>query len=61
MSLHTVAGFETEDVLYLLAPIVWLGFAGEFLILSTFGAPLYALWTLREFRRRFATPGGESW
>jgi len=46
-----LAGFELEDGIYLIAPIVWLGWAQPFLICAGIGAGVYALWTLRSFLR----------
>jgi archaetidylinositol phosphate synthase len=47
----SVAGFETEDVLYLL-PLVTLGNAlAPFLTAAAVGAPLFALWVIYDFRR----------
>ena len=34
------AGFEIEDVLYLIGPITWLGVLRPFLIAAGIGAPL---------------------
>ena len=45
------AGFETEDVLYLIAPIAWLGWLSPFLIAAVAGAPAFALFTLWEIRK----------
>lgn len=44
------AGFEIEDVMYLLGPITWLGGLLPFLVVASIGAPLfliYQLWVLR--------------
>ena len=41
-------GFETQDVLYLIGPITWLGWLEDFLMLAAIGAPLYALWVCWE-------------
>ncbi|MGQ0677360.1 MAG: CDP-alcohol phosphatidyltransferase family protein [Rhodospirillales bacterium] len=40
------AGFELEDGIYLIAPIVWLGWAEPFFIGAGAGAGLYGLWTV---------------
>jgi phosphatidylglycerophosphate synthase len=40
------AGFELEDGIYLIAPIVWLGWAEPFFIGAGLGAGLYGLWTV---------------
>ena len=48
-------GMEAEDVLYLLPLVSLSGQLQPFLILAAAGAPLFALWVLREFlalRRR---------
>ncbi len=37
------AGFETEDVLYLIGPITWLGWIEPFLIAAAIGAPAFLL------------------
>lgn len=39
------AGFDFDDVLYLFAPIVWLGWHYPFLICASVGAPAFALFT----------------
>jgi phosphatidylglycerophosphate synthase len=39
------AGFDFDDVLYLFAPIVWLGWHYPFLIGASVGAPIFALIT----------------
>jgi archaetidylinositol phosphate synthase len=44
-------GFELEDIMYLLAPITWLGLLQPFLLLAGIGAPLFALFVLWECRR----------
>jgi len=46
----TVGGFEIEDVLYLIAPLTWLGGLETFLVAAGIGAPLYALWAARSYR-----------
>ena len=40
---------EIEDVFYLLPLITWFDQLLPFLILASIGAPLFALWTLREY------------
>jgi len=43
------AGFEVEDILYIVAPITWLGVLDYFILLAGIGAPtflLYASWHL---------------
>ena len=39
------AGFDFDDVLYLFAPVVWLGLHYPFLIGASVGAPAFALLT----------------
>lgn len=39
------AGFEAEDILYLIAPLTWLGGLPEFLVAAAIGAPLFAAWS----------------
>jgi hypothetical protein len=43
-------GFELEDVMYLLAPLTWLGLLQPFLLLASIGAPLFALLVLWQCR-----------
>ncbi len=45
------AGFELEDGVYLLAPIVWAGFSLPFFALAGVGAVAYMLWTLTSLLR----------
>jgi phosphatidylglycerophosphate synthase len=42
-------GFELEDGIYLIAPIVWLGWAQPFFIAAGIGAGIYASWTVLNF------------
>ena len=59
----SAAGFETEDVLYLL-PLVTLSHqVGPFLIAASIGAPLFALWVVVDYRRIVRRPhrSGEAW
>ena len=37
------AGFEIEDVLYLIGPITWFGALRPFLIAAGIGAPIFML------------------
>jgi archaetidylinositol phosphate synthase len=46
-----VAGFELEDILYVVAPVTWLGWLGPFVLVAGVGAPVFALWIAREYRR----------
>ena len=46
-----VAGFDFDDVLYLLGPAVWLGAAYPLLVASSIGIPVFALiswWRVRK-------------
>jgi phosphatidylglycerophosphate synthase len=62
----SAAGFETEDVLYLL-PIVTLAQIVEpFLVAASIGAPLFAVWVAFDYRRiirrpRQSKPSNEAW
>jgi archaetidylinositol phosphate synthase len=50
------AGFEIEDVLYVVAPITWFGFIDYFILLAGVGAPLFLLYVIwgcyREIRQQ---------
>jgi len=46
-----LAGFETEDVLYLLPLVTLCNGLTPFLIAASIGAPLFAAWVLIDFRR----------
>jgi phosphatidylglycerophosphate synthase len=50
------AGFELEDILYVIAPITWLGWLAPFVVAAGIGAPLFALWVVRNHRRSRAVP-----
>lgn len=45
------AGFDIEDVMYLVVPVVWAGAAKPFLIVAAVGAPAFLLWQLFDFFR----------
>ena len=45
------AGFEIEDVLYLIGPITWFGGLRPFLIAAGIGAPLFMIVVLIQFFR----------
>jgi len=47
----SIAGFETEDVLYLLPLVTLFDAAGPFLLLASIGAPLFAIWVIADYRR----------
>jgi archaetidylinositol phosphate synthase len=59
----TLAGFETEDVLYLIPLVTLTNGQSALLVLAAIFAPLYALWAIFEYRRvvhrlRLSTAGG---
>jgi len=59
----SVAGFETEDVLYLLPLVTLTGIVTPFVVAASIGAPLFALWVIVDFRRalrRTARPAAET-
>jgi phosphatidylglycerophosphate synthase len=39
------AGFDLGDVLYLIAPLTWVGALEPFLVAAGVGAPIFGLWT----------------
>lgn len=45
----SAGGFEIEDVLYVIAPITWLGGLAPFVVAAGIGAPLFALWVGRQY------------
>ena len=45
-----LAGFDFDDILYLFAPVVWLGWHPYFLAGATVGAPAFALLTYWKYR-----------
>ncbi|SOE57798.1 Phosphatidylglycerophosphate synthase [Burkholderia sp. D7] len=53
----SMAGFETEDVLYLLPVVTLLNGMTPFLMAASIGAPLFAVWVVVDYQRalrRFA-------
>jgi archaetidylinositol phosphate synthase len=46
-----VAGFETEDVLYLLPLVTLCNGTRPFLVAAALGAPVFAIWVLFDYRR----------
>jgi archaetidylinositol phosphate synthase len=46
-----VAGFETEDVLYLLPVVTLCNGTAQFLLAATICAPLFAVWVAIDYRR----------
>lgn len=62
----SAAGFETEDVLYLLPLVTLSGVVEPFVLCASIGAPVFALWVAIDYRRllrkaRPSTPAGEAW
>jgi len=47
----SLAGFETEDVLYLLPLVTVFNGLTPFLIAASIGAPLFAVWVVIDYRR----------
>ena len=47
----SLAGFETEDVLYLLPLVTVFNGLAPFLIAASIGAPLFAIWVVMDYRR----------
>lgn len=45
------AGFETEDVLYLLPLVTLCNAVAPFLLAASIGAPLFAVWVVIDYRR----------
>jgi archaetidylinositol phosphate synthase len=45
-------GFEIEDILYVVAPMTWLGWLGPFVVAAGIGAPVFALWIALAFRTK---------
>lgn len=39
----TAAGFDPDDILFVVGPLAWFGWLGEFLIVSSVGAPIAAV------------------
>ena len=54
-----IAGFEPEDVLYLLPLVTLFDGLTPFLIAATLGAPLGAVVVLQQYRRHLKSPGAE--
>lgn len=53
-------GFDLEDVLYLAAPIIWLGWAAPLLLAASIGAPLAAAFMLWQHRRSLSARPSKS-
>lgn len=44
-----VAGYDLDDVLYIIVPVTWLGWLAPFVVAAGIGAPLYAAWMVRAY------------
>ena len=51
MRIESMAGFETEDVLYLLPVVTLLNGMTPFLLAAAIGAPLFAAWVAVDYQR----------
>lgn len=51
------AGFEIEDTLYVAAPITWLGFIEQFIVLAGIGAPMFLFYVLWDLSRKMRMQG----
>jgi phosphatidylglycerophosphate synthase len=61
----SMAGFETEDVLYLVPLVTLLNGMTPFLIAASIGAPLFAVWVVIDYQRALrevvrVTPGNDA-
>jgi len=54
------AGFEIEDVLYIVAPITWVGGLDYFILLAGIGAPLFLLYVIWDCRREMRHLGNNN-
>ena len=50
------AGFEIEDVLYLVAPITWFGGLLYFLVAASVGTPIFGVWQIWKYFRWVQRP-----
>jgi len=62
----SAAGFETEDVLYLLPLVTLTQIVEPFLVAASIGAPVFALWVALDYRRIVrrppeSKPANEAW
>ena len=60
----SIAGFELEDILYMVGPVIWLGYGLPFLVVAGIGAPLFLVLTawerMRNSRGRDSRGRGQS-
>jgi phosphatidylglycerophosphate synthase len=45
-----VGGIDLEDVLYVIAPVTWLGWLAPFVVGAGVGAPVFLVWLVRKYR-----------
>jgi hypothetical protein len=45
-----VRGFDLEDILYVIAPVTWIGWLAPFVAAAGVGAPLFLVWLVRRYR-----------
>lgn len=50
-------GFDLNDVLYLVAPLAWLGWIAPFVVAAAIGTPIFCLATARKRARSLAASG----
>ncbi len=55
-----LGAFDLDDVLYVIAPVTWLGWLAPFLVAAGIGAPLFAAWMVRAYWRARALPPAET-
>jgi phosphatidylglycerophosphate synthase len=55
MRLNSRYGFSIEDLLYIVAPVTWVGLLDYFIVAAAVGAPLFLVWVVREAIRRTRT------
>jgi phosphatidylglycerophosphate synthase len=53
-------GFEIEDVLYIVAPITWVGGLDYFILLAGIGAPLFLIYVIWDCRREMRHQGNNN-
>ncbi len=56
---RSLFGFEIEDMLYIFAPLTWLGWLAPALALTAVGAPVFAMLSFMRLRRHGSRRVGE--
>jgi len=51
-----LAGFEIEDILYVVGPVTWFGSHDVFVLLAGVGAPAFMAWQVWQFARHRRAP-----